>query len=148
MPIDWLAVRADPIRAIEHGVGEVDAFETTFTGPTDFDRIDYPCAEVLPQSSSNSDGNEWTHRVDVALYFERERGYDYIDDVLHPTAWAIDECLAALAATESVVRYVPNSVEDYAGELDDTAILLVVVQFEVATLVDMADTSPNDYAAE
>jgi hypothetical protein len=68
---------------------------------------------------------------------------DYIEDVLHPVAWAVVEVLDALAETESVVSYVPQTIEDFAGELDNTLVLLVAIQFEVTTLVDLAETAPE-----
>lgn len=136
--VDWLKFRARPIRAVEHGVAAVDAFEDSYTGPRTFDRIDYPIAEVLPQETARTDGNEFTHTIYANLYFERERGQDYVDDVLHPTAAVIDEVLAALKATECVVTFVPAAIEDYAGELDDTLVLLVSIRFEMVTVVDLA----------
>jgi hypothetical protein len=142
MSIDWLAVRAEPIRAVEHGVSEVDAIDTTYVGPVTTDRLDYPAGEVLPQSTTRSDGNEFTHTIYANLYFDRGPGMDYVEDVLHPVAWAVVEVLDALAETESVVSYVPQTIEDFAGELDNTLVLLVAIQFEVTTLVDLAETAP------
>jgi len=143
MPIDWLAVRSDPIEAVEHGVRQVDAIDTAYVGPVTRDRLDYPAGEILPQSTTRSDGNEFTHSIYANLYFERGKDMDYIEDVLHPVAWCIDEVLSALADTDSVITYVPSSVEDFAGELDNTLVLLVAIQFEVTTLVDMAETAPE-----
>jgi hypothetical protein len=143
MAVDWLKIRADPIRAIEHGVAEASAINETHTGPVTYDAMEYPVGEVLPQSTTQSDGNEFTHRIFANLYFERERRQDYVDDILHPVADVIDESLAALSAETSVIRYVPTSIEDYAGELDNTLVLLVSIEFTVTTAVDLADTAPS-----
>lgn len=141
MAIDWLRVRSDPIEAIEHGVNEnSDLFETIYTGPITEDAMRYPVAEVLPENTSRADGNEFDHQIRVNLYFERGRDMDYVEDILHPVAGVVDECLAALSATPSVVTYVPGLIEDYAGELDNTYILLVSIRFDVTTLVDLAET--------
>lgn len=138
--VNWFDVRAPPIRAIEHGVRESGVFNTEYVGPKTWERIDYPVGEVMPQSTSHTGGNEFTHSVFANLYFERSRDTDYVDDVLHPVAAVIEESLAALSNTESVVAYRAQSVEDFAGELDDTLILLVSIEFEVTTLVDLAET--------
>lgn len=143
MAIDWYAVRADPIEAIQHGVdatADAGHLETTHTGPRTFGRIDYPVGEVLPQESARTDGNEFRHTVYANLYIERSREMDYLADVLHPTAAVISESMSALSNTKSVVSYVPASVEDFAGQLDDTLLLLVTIRFEVSTLHDLADT--------
>jgi hypothetical protein len=143
MAIDWYDVRAPPIEAVEHGVAVAadDGFlEATATGPRSYDRIDYPFGQVLPEDTRRTDGNEFTHTVSALLFFERGRGVDYLDDVLHPTAAVIDETLAALSSTECVVTYVPTAIEDFAGELDDTQLILVRIEFSITTLVDLAET--------
>jgi hypothetical protein len=137
MPIDWLAVRKKPIEAVEHGVAEAsDHFRSTHTGPRTFDRIDYPVAEVLPDSTERADATNWRHRIVVNLYFERGRELDYIEDVLHPTAAILDEVLGALGEVECITDYHPASIQDFAGELDNTSLLLVSIQFEMRTLID------------
>lgn len=143
MPIDWLAVRADPIEAVEHGVRQVDALETSHVGPVTYDRMDYPVGEVLPQSTSRTDGNEFTHTIYTNLYFERGRDMDYVEDILHPVAATVAEVLDTLSDTESVVSYIPQTIEDFAGELDNTLVLLVSIQFEITTLVDLRETRPE-----
>jgi hypothetical protein len=143
MAVDWLAVRADPIEAVEHGVAVAEqngSLEATDTGPRSFDRIDYPFGQVLPQDTRRTDGNEFTHTINVALLFERGRETDYVDDILHPVADVIDEVLSELSATDSVVTYVPSAIEDYAGELDDTLLIMIRVEFTVTTLVNLAET--------
>jgi len=137
--IDWLTVRAAPIEACEHGVAESDLLESTHTGPRSWDRIDYPVGEVFPQSTGRTDGNEFTHEIYTNLYFERSREYDYVDDVLHVVADVIDRTLSALSGTECVINFFPSSIQDFSGELNNTGILLVSIQWEVSTLVDMAD---------
>jgi hypothetical protein len=140
MAIDWLTVRADPIEAAEHGVEATDTFETLYIGPRTADRISYPAAEVLPQATERTSGNEFQHTLFTNLYFNRSRGLDYIDEVLHVIADVITETLAAFARTETAISYVPASIEDYAGELDDTLVLLVSIRWEVTTTVELADT--------
>lgn len=140
MPIDWLAVRADPIEAVEHGVDATDTFDSIQVGPRTFDRISYPAAEVLPQETTRTSGNDFSHTIFTNLYFERSRDVDYIEDILHAVADVIGETMTALAATESAISFVPAGVEDYAGQLDNTQVLLVSIRWEVTTTVDLAET--------
>lgn len=141
MTVDWLSVRAAPLEAVEHGVAaNDDVFETTYTGPKTWDRMDYPVAEVMPQDTTRSAGNEFSHTLMTNLYFERGRETDYIDDVLHPVAGVIDDTLSALSDTECVLTYVPTSIEDFAGEVGDSLVILVSITWEVTTLVDLAET--------
>jgi hypothetical protein len=135
--VDWLSVRADPIEAVEHGVeAESDLFRSMHTGPRSFDRIDYPLAEVLPEETNRLDATNWSHAVRVNLYFERGRDLDYVEDVLHPVAGVLDSVLTSLGDTECTNNYYPETIEDYAGELDNTKLLLVSIRFRVTTLVD------------
>ena len=135
--VDWLQVRQDPIEAVEHGVDASDAlFESTHTGPVTFDRIDYPVAEVVPDATERTDGTNWDHSIFVNLYFERDRDLDYVDDVLHPTAEVIEQVLAELSTLPEVTNYYPQTVQDFAGELDNTSLLLVMIRFRCMTAID------------
>jgi len=137
MSVDWLTVRKDPIEAVEHGVQvSKDHFAAVDTGPQSFKRIDYPFAQVYPESSDRADATTWRHRILVNLFFERDREYDYVDDILHPTAAVLDNVLAELRATECITDFHPASIEDYAGELNNTGLILVTITFEMITLLD------------
>jgi len=141
---DWLRVRKGPIEATEHGVEAAASeglFDSQHTGPRSFDRISYPCAEVLPERTERAGATNWRHSLRVNLYFERGRRLDYIEDVLHPTAAVLDNVLASLSSLPEVTNYHPSSIEDYAGELDNTQLLLVSVQFECVTQVDPGEFS-------
>jgi len=140
MAIDWFTVRAGPIKAIQHGIHETGLFETELTGPRTFQNINYPTAQTNPVNTTRESGNEFRHRIEANLVFERSRDYSYVDDVLHPMASVVAECMAALAATESVISYVPAEIEDFAGEMDNTSVLVLRIAFDVTTLVDLAET--------
>ena len=146
MPLDWLALRADTIEALEHGVRETDHFDTVFVGDETFSNIEYPAAQIYPVNSSRSGGNKYEHRTEVSLIFRRDRGDDYIDDILHPMAYVIRECLAALSRTESLIEYYPNEIEDFVGELGGTGVVVLTIRWVTTTDADFAETSPNDYA--
>jgi hypothetical protein len=146
MPIDWLRLRADTIEALEHGVDATDHFETTFVGDETFEHIEYPAAQVYPVNTTRSDGNKYEHRTEVSLIFRRDRGDDYIEDILHPMAHVIRESLAALSQTESLVEYYPNEIEDFVGELGGTGVVVLTIRWVTTTAADFAETSPNDYA--
>lgn len=142
MAIDWLAVRRDPIEAVEHGVRETaDHFETIMIGPRSWDRIEYPVAEVLPQATNRQSGNQFQHTIFANLYFRRSRDHDYVGDVLHRIAAVVTNVLQACAETDTIGTYVPAAIEDYAGELDGTSVFLVSVRFEIGTSHDLAQTS-------
>jgi hypothetical protein len=139
MSLDWYDIRAPPIEACQHGVAVADVSEVNYTGPRTFENIDYPAGEVLPQQTSRTAGNEFQHDIFVNLYFERGRDTEYLD-VLHHVSSVISEVMGALSNTEDVISFVPAVIEDFAGELDDTLILLVSTRFEITTVVEMADT--------
>jgi len=145
MPIEWLQLRLAPIEGIQHGVAATDYFEAEYLGPRTFERIDYPAAQVYPVETSRSEGNEYRHRIEANLIFERTRGYDYLDDVLHPMADVIGECMEQLAQEPLVGSYAPTAIEDFAGELDNTGVVIIRIEFQVTTAVDFADTSPSSY---
>lgn len=136
---DWLRIRSQPIEAVEHGVEQVaDAglLESTHTGPRTFDRMDYPIGEVLPDETSRSGATTWEHSIVVNLYFRRDRDLDYIDDVLHPVAAVLDETLSALGTVDCITDYHPASIQDFAGELDNTSVLLVMIRLRATALID------------
>lgn len=140
--VDWLRIRKDPIEAVEHGVAQSDSFfESIHTGPVTFDRVDYPLAEVLPDATERADATNWTHSIMVNLYFERDRELDYIEDVLHPVADVLDNVLAELDTLAEVTNYYPESIQDFAGELDNTSLLLVMIRVRCMTAID-----PGEFA--
>ena len=127
------------IEAIEAGADSIDELHTPVVGPTSFDAIDYPYVEVLPESVDYQSGNEYAHTVRLNCYFERGRTTDYVTQF----AVAMDAAVAAMnhvAGVECVVSYRPQTVEDFAGELDNTLLVLISIQLRITTLVDLADT--------
>lgn len=138
---DWLSVRSAPIEAVEHGAEAASAhFEAgPWIGPRTYDRLSYPAIEVLPDQTERADPTNWRHSIVVNLYFKRDRELDYVEDVLHPLAAVLDETLTALERTECITNYHPSRIEDHAGELDNTAVLLVSVTLQCVTQVDPAE---------
>jgi len=135
--VNWYDIRAKPIEAVQHGVNEAsDLFNSTHTGPRTFDRIDYPVAEVLPDETARVGSTDWEHSIVVNLYFERSREQDYLEDVLYPTAAVIDHVLASLSDVDCINNYHPESVQDFAGELDNTQLLLVSIRFRATSMID------------
>lgn len=135
--VNWLDIRRKPLEAIEHGISATETpFGETHTGPVSFDAMDYPVAEILPETTERASGTEWTHRIIVNLFFQRERGLDYVDDILHPVADVLDATLAELGTVDCINNYAPTRIEDYAGELDNTSVLLVSITLEATTLID------------
>lgn len=139
MTVDWLRALAPPVEALEHALHESAFIESTHTGPRTFDRMDYPVGEVLPQSVTRTQPNQYTHSIRANCYFQRARDTDYIDDILHAVADVTEEGCIALRATDCVSNYVPSNFDAYAGELDNTLVVLISIEFDITTLVDVAD---------
>lgn len=140
--VNWYDTLAAPIEAVTHGVAAADDrldIPTQYVGPRTYDRIDYPAAEVLPDELSRLDGTNWQHSVVANLYFERTRSTDYLDDVLHPVAAVLDESLTALSEVDCITNYYPESIQSFAGELDNTSFLLVTIRFRATTQLDPAE---------
>ena len=127
------------IDAVEAGADAIDELNTPVVGPTSYDSITYPYAEVLPESIDYQSGNEYAHTVRLNCYFERERDVDYTLQ-LATALDAASEAVTCLSDVDCVVSYRPQLVEDFAGELDNTLLVLISVQLRVTTLVDLAES--------
>ena len=75
------------IEAIRDGAAAVDTLHTPTLGPVSTDRMDYPYAEVLPETTDYQSGNEYAHTVRLNCYFERTGD---TDDYLLMLATAFD----------------------------------------------------------
>jgi hypothetical protein len=124
------------IDAAERGAAAADLRDPV-VGPVDYSALSYPYVEILPESTDDQGGNEWAHTLRANLYFERGRRTDYVDDVLPAVRDIVTGIIEELGTVECVVSYRPTTVEDFAGELDGTLVLLVSAQFTVSTLVDV-----------
>lgn len=134
---NWYEIRAAPIQAVEDGVAEADGhFRSSQTGPTTFENLDYPHVTVLPEETNRTGGTTWQHSIAVFCIFERTRRQDYFEDVLAPVAHMIDAVLDKLGDVECITDYHPESIQDFAGELDQTGTLNVLVRFRATTQVD------------
>lgn len=131
--------RADCLEAVEHGVANAAAdgpLRDPVVGPVSFDRIDYPYTQVLPESTDYQGGNEFEHTIRLNCIFTRERDEDYLT-FLSATFDAVEAALAALADVDCVYHYLPTTVEDFAGERDDTMLVMISVQLLVGSQVDL-----------
>ena len=124
------------IDAATAGAATVDELTTPSVGPTAYDRIEYPYCQILPEATDDQGGNEWAHTLRINCYFEREREYEYTT-LLATVLDAATAALDAIADIECVVSYRPQLIEDFAGELDNTLLLLISVQLRVTTVVDL-----------
>lgn len=131
--------KRDVIEAISDGADAVDTLHTATLGPVAETRTDYPYAEVLPENTEYQSGNEFAHTIRLNCYFERtERNDDYL--LMLATAFdAVKESIDELASVGCVVSYRPQTIEDYAGELDGTLLVLISIQLRITTLVDLAE---------
>ena len=127
------------IEAIRDGADAVDTLHTPTLGPVSSDRMDYPYAEVLPESTDYQGGNEFVHTIRLNCYFERTR---HNDDYLLMLATAFDAVKQAIQeclGVSCVLNARPQVIEDYAGNLNGTLLILISAQLRVSTLVDMSD---------
>lgn len=136
---DWQETLSAPLAAAEHGIEAADAhFATTHDGPLNFNRIDYPAAQVYLENFERAGGNgtEYTVAVSTTLYFEWGRETSTREDVLHPLAAVMDATLSAFDGVGCITDYHPARIDFFAGEPASSLVLAVSVQFRVRTLVD------------
>jgi len=131
--------RAAVLEAIRRGVRQEDRLNgPTEIGPTQFSAIDYPYAQVLPESTDQQDGNDYVHTVRVNSMFQRDRGVSYIDQLeaaLDAVMLALDE----LRGVECVYNFTVTTIEDFVGERNDTALLMISVQLGIGTFIDQSN---------
>ena len=127
------------IEAVERGAAAVDGLSQPTLGPVADSRTDYPYAEVLPESTDYQGGNEFVHTIRLNCYFERTR---HNDDYLLMLATAFDGVKQAIQEcldVSCVLNARPQVIEDYAGNLNGTLLILISAQLRVSTLVDLND---------
>lgn len=127
------------LEAIKDGTDAVDTLHDPVLGPVSAARTDYPYAEVLPESTDYQSGNEFAHTVRLNCYFERTGDSDDYLLMLATAFDAIKQSISHLSAVECVVSYRPETIEDYAGELNGTLLVMISTQLRVTTLVDLAE---------
>jgi len=132
--------RRDAIAAVEHGASTVDELHDPVVGPVSFGdgRIDYPYVQVLPETTTQQDGNDWQHTIRLNCIFERTRQSDYLT-FLEVTFDAVAAALDALADVSCVYSFIPTTIEDFAGQDDGDLLVMISVQIQVGTLVDLAE---------
>jgi len=127
------------LEAIQRGAQSVDELPDSNLGPTDFGRIDYPYAQVLPEQTAFESGNEWAHTVRLNLIFERGRREDDYLTFMAVAFDAVKQAIAELKSVECVMNFRPNLIEDFAGETGGNLLVMFSVQLRVTTLVDLND---------
>lgn len=132
--------RSECIAAVEHGAATVDELHDPVVGPVSFGdgRIDYPYVQVLPESTDQQSGNDWQHTIRLNCIFQRRRDDDYLR-FLDVTFDAVAAALAELATVSCVYSYVPTTIEDFAGEDDGDLLVMISVQLQIGSLVDLAE---------
>jgi len=125
--------------AVEAGAS-VAGFRDPVVGPTDYAAIEYPYIEVLPVSTDDQGGNEYSHTVAVNLLFERDRDTEYTDAIREVLLPVVTGAIAELGDVDCVVTYRPQSIEDFVGENAGTLLYGITVRFSVTTLVDLAES--------
>lgn len=137
---DWETRLAEPLAAAEHGIATADEFfGSIHDGPLNFDRINYPAAQVYLENFERADATNWTIGISTTLYFEWGRDTDTREDVLHPLAAVIEETLAAFQGVGCITDYHPARIDFFAGEPRQSLVLAVSVQFRVRVLLDPSE---------
>lgn len=138
--VDWNDRLSAPIQAVEHGIDASDThFASEHTGPVTFDRIDYPAAQTVVEDVTRTGATGWTHTIQANLYFEWSRDTDLHDDIMHSVASVLDESLSALATTEHITNYVPESINFYSGEPGNNLLFAIQIRFRATSMLDPAD---------
>jgi len=134
--------RSNAIAAVEHGAATVDELHDPVVGPVSFGdgRVDYPYVQVLPESTTQQDGNDWQHTIRLNCIFQRDRGDDYLR-FLEVTFDAVAGALAQLSSVSCVYSFVPTTIEDFAGEDDGNLLVMISVQIQVGSLIDLQPTT-------
>lgn len=140
----WQALyesRSNCIHAVQEGASRVEELHDPVVGPVSYgNRIDYPYCQVLPETTTQQDGNDWQHTIRLNCIYERDRDSDYLR-FLEVTFDAVREALGELSEVSCVYNYVPATVEDFAGEDDGNLLVMISVQLVVGSLVDLGDTA-------
>lgn len=122
--------------ALEEGMRHhTDTFGEPVVGPVDWNAISFPAVHVLPDTSNHAGGNEYDHSGFLNFYFSRSKSTEYRDHLLL-VADSLSSVMDSLEADENVVEFKPTRVENYAGQLDDTLLIKIEVEFTASTLVD------------
>jgi len=127
------------LQAIQRGAQSVDELPDSNLGPTDFGRVDYPYAQVLPEQTAFESGNEWAHTVRLNLIFQRGKREDDYLTFMAVAFDAVKQAIAELSTVDCVVSYLPQLIEDFAGETNGNLLVMFSVQLRVSTLVDLND---------
>ena len=110
----------------------------TDVGPRTFDELRYPYGEVIPEETTHQQGNKFRHILRTNIYFERRQSDDYLD-MVGVLLDIVPAVLEAFAGVECTVNFVPERIEDFAGEAaDNTLLIMISVRWVVDTLVDRA----------
>jgi len=130
--------REELFAAAYNTIQDVEQVAQHELGPTTFDDLRYPYAEVIPQTSAYQGGNEFRHLFATNFYFVKERHEDYLSylRVVHAAMPLLSDAFLGVSDAYSVR---PTEIQDFAGEVDDDLIIMLSVTWQVDTLADSAE---------
>lgn len=131
--------RLDVIDAVATGAATVDELPAPFVGPDDFERIDYPYLQILPESTDDQGANEWSHTIRLNSIFELKRDRDYTT-LLAVALEAATAALTELSTLDCVRTYRPERIEDFANAEANDLLIMISVQLRVTVSVDLANS--------
>jgi len=122
--------RMDLFAAAYNALADLSFTAATELGPDTFDELDYPYAEVMPDTLTYQGASEYEHTFQTNLYFVRKRHETYLDilSCLVDATTAVAEALTGVECTVTVRR---TEVRDYAGENGDDLMIMVQTTWTV-----------------
>ena len=135
--------RINILEAIRGAVDSVDIIPDSALGPRDYTSIDYPYAQVLPESSDYQGGTDYDHLIRCNFIFEREREVTgdqdtylkFMQAALEATKRSVVNCLDQ----ECVQFAMPTTIEDFAGEVEGSLLIMISVQLTVRSSVHFTE---------
>jgi len=125
-----LEQRMNLFAAAYNALANRDFTAATELGPDTFEELDYPYAEVMPDTLTYQGASEYEHTFQTNLYFVRKRHETYLD-ILAAVTDATAAVATALEGVDCTVTVRPTEIRDYAGENGDDLMIMVQTTWTV-----------------
>jgi len=125
-----LEQRMNLFAAAYNALTSLEFTAATELGPDTFEGLDYPYAEVMPDTLTYQGASEYEHTFQTNLYFVRKRHETYLD-ILAAVTDATAAVATALEGVDCTVTVRPTESRDYAGENGDDLMIMVQTTWTV-----------------
>jgi len=122
--------RMNLFAAAYNSLANLNFTAATELGPDTFEELDYPYAEVMPDTLTYQGASEYEHTFQTNLYFVRKRHETYLD-ILAAVTDATAAVATALEGVDCTVTVRPTEIRDYAGENGDDLMIMVQTTWTV-----------------